>query len=105
MATPSEAGRERLRHFFVYSPEYETPAYGMNPPEWGSDVVQVEAASKRDALLLGVKEMERKCMRWVRNNRWDGKPPWAGIKVEKVPVEPMGHRVNAVPREFWPVRS
>lgn len=76
--------------YWVYSPEFETPAYGMNPPEWGSDVVEVDAASRRDALLLGVREMERQRMRWVRNNRWDGKPPWAGIKVEQMdpPAKP-----------------
>lgn len=75
----------RLKLFHVFSPNYETHhATYVDPPEYGCDVVEVEAASERDALLLGVQEMRRKRMGWVDDNRSDGKPPWAGIRVEQV---------------------
>lgn len=74
------AGRRR---YFVFSPPFDSGAWGYGPPEYGADVVEVETDSARSALLLGVKEMERLGMQWVDNNRSDGKPPWAGIKVER----------------------
>jgi hypothetical protein len=74
--------------YHVFSPEHMTAGsygvYDYDPPEYGCDVVEVETDSARSALLLGVKEMQRQGMGWVQDNRSDGLPPWAGIKVERV---------------------
>lgn len=77
-----------MTRYYVVSPEYETYHGGgydpPEPPEWGCDFVEIEADSKRDALILGVREIMRTQKRhsWAHDNQLDGKPPWAGYKVE-----------------------
>ena len=66
-----------LRRFVVYSPEFRQ-GY-----ELVCDAVEVEARTKREAIILGGKEMLREGMWWVHDNRGDGSPPWKGLKAEE----------------------
>jgi hypothetical protein len=72
------------------TPEYEVYSQSqLEPAEWGRDVVEIEAATKRDAIVLGVKEMLKGGKRddWTRNKycletRADGCNPFAGVTAE-----------------------
>ena len=45
-----------MTRYLVVTPEYEVySATQMDPPEYGSDAIEIEAESKRDAKLLAVK--------------------------------------------------
>lgn len=74
-----------LRSFYVVSPEYQT--YGCadppEPPEYGCDCVEVQARTKREAQILGVRQMLKQRHSWAEDNISDGRPPWKGIKVEE----------------------
>ena len=78
-----------LKPWYVISPEYGTviPILddGTGPTEYGCDVVEVEAETKRDALAMGVKLMlaDLSCQ-WVKDCRLDDRNPYAGMKVELV---------------------
>ena len=69
--------------WFIVTPAYERypgNAYGdPEPPEYGADVVEVEADNKRKALVAGVKELRRTRSRWLQDH--DGNP-FTGLKVE-----------------------
>ena len=74
----------------MVSPEHETHfgcADPPEPPEYGCDVVEIEADSKRDAVILGVSMLLKDHKSWASMNRQDGLPPWAGYKVEEVPTD------------------
>jgi hypothetical protein len=62
----------------VIDPEIGGPTYDVR------DVIEVEAETKRDALLLGVKAMisDRHRFEWCRDQRRDGLSPYAGVTVE-----------------------
>lgn len=72
----------------VYSPDYQTSPMSYDPPdpgEYGADVIEVEAESKRDAIILGVAAlMKERRHTWASDNRGDGQPPWAGYKADEV---------------------
>ena len=71
------------KRWYVVTPEYESGGDYYEPPEWGSDVVEVEAATKREAITRGVKAMlagNRRQYRWCRTQRQDGCNPFAGVK-------------------------
>lgn len=59
-ATASAAGSgvSNLKAWFVVTPEYGEVVpildYGQGPMEYGADVIEVEAATKRDAIIAGV---------------------------------------------------
>lgn len=80
-----------MKRYFVVSPGYES--YGRpygdppEPPEYGCDVLEIEADSKRTALILGVREMLTWRESWAKDNRDDGLPPWAGYRVEEVEAD------------------
>ena len=50
-----------MRRWYVVTPEYETKVPilddGSGPVEYGCDVVEVEAETRRDAITFGVKIM------------------------------------------------
>ena len=78
-----------MNRWWVVSPEYGTVVPvcddGTGPMEYGCDAVEVEADTKRDALLLGVQELLKRDDSWPSVNRQDGQPPWAGMRVEPSP--------------------
>jgi len=69
--------------WFVITPPYERypgNAWGNpEPPEYGADVVEVEAETKRKALVEGVRELRRTHSRWLQD--YDGNP-FTGLTVE-----------------------
>ncbi len=77
-----------LKPWYVVSPEYGTVIPicddGTGPLEYEADCVRVDAETKRDALLLGVKLMraDPTCA-WVR----DAENPYAGMTVEPAECE------------------
>ncbi len=63
--------------YFVVTPPYEQ-VYG----EYGSDVAEVEATSKREALVKGLRELRRMRSRWLQDQASDRHSPFAGLKAE-----------------------
>ena len=70
-----------MTKYFVVTPPYEEPG------SCGSDVVEVEADTKREALVKGVRELRRTHSHWLQDQESDGHSPFAGLKVELVEVE------------------
>ena len=74
-----------MKTYMVVSPEYMTygsygdGSLGLDPPEYGCDVVEVQALTKREAKILGLREFRRTSARWL--DYCDGNP-FTGIKVE-----------------------
>ena len=77
-----------MRRFYVVTPEYGTVIpildAGTGPMEYGSDVVEIEAENRRDALVLGLKLLTEQNSRWVEEARSDGVNPFNGLKVEEI---------------------
>lgn len=78
-----------MKHYLVITPEYgevdPVLDYGQGPIEYGCDVIEVEAQTKREARDLGVYEMLRnKDYQYCRDSRDGGENPFTGITVEVV---------------------
>lgn len=74
-----------MKRWLVFTPQYECHhATEADPAEFGCDVVEIEAKTKRDALALGVKVMlaDRRHFHYCRDQRDDNASPYAGLKVE-----------------------
>lgn len=75
-----------MQPYYVISPEYGTKIPilddGSGPIEYGCDFVEVEARTKREALLIGVRRMLRERRSWALDQRSDGANPFVGYKVE-----------------------
>lgn len=72
-----------MPRYYVVTPSYESGGDWYDPPETGSDVVVVDAPTKRAAIHQGVLEMLRsagRMYRWCRDQRSQGCNPWAGVK-------------------------
>jgi len=70
-----------MRLYYVVSPEYSSGGGAYEPPEWGADCILIEADTKRDAIILGVREIMRTQRRsWAKDNRDSDLPPWAGYR-------------------------
>lgn len=87
----------KLKHWYVITPEYGVVVpvldFGQGPTEYGCDVIEVEAETKRDAIALGVKAMlnarygdfaYQNRFRWCRDARNDGCSPYAGVRAEAI---------------------
>jgi hypothetical protein len=75
----------QLRHWEVFTPQYETYySYdAMEPSEYGADAVCVEAFTRREALILGRKKLEKEFPNgYISDNRSDGVNPFSGLKVK-----------------------
>ncbi|HKP75327.1 MAG TPA: hypothetical protein VJT67_07265 [Longimicrobiaceae bacterium] len=75
------------RPYYVFSPEYETHSACWDPPEppeYGCEVYQVEAESKRAAIIAGVRIALKTDPdgSWAGVNRQDCISPFAGYKAE-----------------------
>jgi len=70
----------------IIDPELGGPWYDV------CDVIEVEAETERDALLLGVHAMseDHREYKWCRNQREEGLSPFAGVKVYPVPDDAEG---------------
>lgn len=88
-----------MKLWYVVTPEYGVVIpildYGQGPVEYGCDVIEIEAETRRDAIALGVREMLRggkgghgrgERYEWCRDQRSDGLSPYAGVKAELVPT-------------------
>jgi hypothetical protein len=83
----------KLLPWLVVSPEYGEviPVLddGTGPMEYGADVVFVEAATRSDALHLGVHLFQQTHARYLR----DAESPYTGVKVESQMCERHGFPV------------
>ena len=61
-----------------------TPPYENYDNEYGSDVVEVEATTKRKALVLGLAKLRLQRSQWVQDQTSDGRSPFAGLKCEEL---------------------
>lgn len=72
--------------WFVITPAYERypiNVYGEpDPLEYGADVVEVEAETKRKALVEGVRELRRTRSEWIRDQLSDNRNPFSGLTAE-----------------------
>lgn len=70
------------KHWWVISPVMEEVVpvldYGGGPTEEWQESECVEAATKRDAIRLGVPKLKA----WVAEARGDGRSPFAGVTAE-----------------------
>jgi hypothetical protein len=69
-----------MTKYIVFTPSYTTGGYGFAPLEYGADVVEVEADSKRAALIKGLRELTRIGSQWVMDMRSDNRNPFNGLK-------------------------
>lgn len=70
--------------WWVYTPPHNHYSSGYyDPAEYGSDVVQVEAESRKEALVLGLRELRRTHSDWVRDMESDLRNPFNGLKAER----------------------
>jgi hypothetical protein len=67
-----------MMKWIVFTPPYEIARYDSYP-EYGSDVVEVEAVCKRDALIRGLRELRRTRSQWVEDRQFDGHNPFNGL--------------------------
>ena len=85
---------KKLKRWLVITPEYGVVVpildYGQGPIEYGCDVIEVEAETKRDAIALGVKLMlqdvspvKHVTFEWCKDSREDGCSPFAGVTAER----------------------
>ena len=88
-----------LTRWWVITPEYgvviPVTDEGQGPTEYGCDVIEIEAETRRDAIVFGVREMLKgrrgghgRGMRyqWCLDTRGDGTSPYAGVTAEAVPA-------------------
>lgn len=85
-----------MRNWIVITPEYGDVVpvldYGQGPIEYGCDAIEIEAASKRDAIALGVKAMlNSKDYRYCRESRQFGENPYARVKAELIEDDAAQH--------------
>lgn len=84
-----------MKRWYVVTPEYGVVVpvldFGQGPIEYGRDVIEVEAETRRDAIALGVKAMlnarygdfaYENRFRWCKDARMDGVSPYAGVTAE-----------------------
>ena len=73
-----------MKTWYVVTPPVgyvDVIADGQGPWVEEADVIQVEAASARDAVALGVREMLKlRSFRYCRYQRMDGCSPYTGVK-------------------------
>lgn len=76
-----------MKRFVVVTSEYQTySATETDPPEWGADVIEIEAESAREAVKFGVKVMlaDPRHYGYCEEQRSDGLCPYTGVKAWEV---------------------
>jgi hypothetical protein len=73
-----------MTHWFVITPSYTTyyNSWSLDPPEYGCDVVSVDAPTKRQAKVEGVRKLRAIKSEWIQDAASDGVSPFTGLKVE-----------------------
>jgi len=64
--------------YFVVTPAYESGGSEYEPPDYGSDVAEIEAINRRLAKAVGLKALRKMNSRWVDDL---GNNPFKGLKV------------------------
>ena len=83
--------------FYVVTPEYgevvPVTDDGQGPLEYGCDLIEIEALTAADALVLGVKAMKEDSAQY----HWfqDCESPFAGVKVQPVSDDELIDRTHA----------
>lgn len=72
--------------YLVVSPEMEFYGGGYEPNEFGSCVVEIDAPSKRQAIVEALRSNEFR--EWVRDQRGDNKNPFTGVVA--LPLDSIG---------------
>lgn len=70
-----------LETWTVVTPDYEIRVGWDEPPEQWNDGIEVEASSRRDAMLLAVKLMRQEPLRYRYFKKYDDQCPFSGLKV------------------------
>ena len=77
-----------MKRWMVVTPEYGEVIpildYGEGPLEYQADVIEVEAETRRDAIIIGVALMRRDPSAYHWFEHADGNP-YAGVKAEIAP--------------------
>ena len=79
----SAAASQESMRFWVVTPAYEQGGGYWDPPEWGCDVVLVEAQNKRSAIRVGLRELRKIRSRWVQDKESDHQCPLNGLTAEE----------------------
>ena len=74
-----------VMRYFVYTPAYERPSDSLyDPPELGSDVVEVEATNKREARVKGLRLLRQSNSKWIYDKDSDKRNPFNGLLVDEI---------------------
>ena len=69
--------------YLVFTPVYDRiPERYYDPGEPGADVVEVEAETKRAALVKGLRLLRDQGSKWVSDQGADGHSPFNGLQAE-----------------------
>ena len=71
-----------VNKYYVWTPEYDSSP-SNSPPEWGCDIVEVEADTRRKALVLGLKKLDSIHSEWITDERGDGRNPFSTLKIQR----------------------
>jgi hypothetical protein len=83
-----------MKRWYVVTPEYGTGGSEIEPPEYGCDVVEVDAPTRRAAILAGVRRMlasSRREFRYCRDQRSDGANPFTGVRALPMELDAAGN--------------
>ena len=76
-----------MKPYYVVTPEYEVTMqildFGEGPKEPCRDVVEVEANTKREAKIKGLKELRKIQRGWINWYRDTDTNPFTGLRVEE----------------------
>jgi hypothetical protein len=88
-----------MPRYYVVTPQYDSVVPilddGSGPTESGCDVIEVEAPTKRAAVIEGVKRMLKgnpREYKWCRAARSDGYNPFAGVRAIPIESDKSGNR-------------
>ena len=69
--------------FMIVTEEYARYGRSMyEPPEYGADVIEVEALNKREAAVLGLRKLRQMRSDPIIDAESDGRNPFDAFKVE-----------------------
>lgn len=81
--------------YYVCTPPYDTHEWSRyQPHDWGSDVVEIEAHSKREARVRGLQELRRTHSRYLKLH--EDENPFKGLQVEPMEDVGIGHKEHSV---------
>jgi len=72
-----------MKKYYVITPQYTSMSYGYEPPETGCDVVEVEANTKREAKVKGLRELRKLHYGWINWYRDTDSNPFTGLRAEE----------------------